>query len=467
MKKNINLLVGPILFIMCCLMLPSSIFTDISHKATIGTITWMSYWWLTKPIDYVITAFLPIIVNSFIEMANMNTLIANYASETIFLILGGSILSISLEKTQLDKRISALFLSSIGSNYKFQIIYWFVISVLLSSILPNTITCAAIIPIAISMLKLVGENNIGESEIASKILLTIVYGTSIGGLLSPLGGAMNLVTVDYMENFTGEEYLYSDWVLKFLPIVLFISIINILFLTWNVDKNIYLGLSNEYWRKMYKDFDKMSKVQIKILTIFLSAIILAFIRPLYQDIFPHLKPAYVFVLCASLTFIIKDENEKPVMKWNVVQKEILWELMYIFASGLAIGTIVTQSGTDILIGNSLSIIENFNEFQIIFCIVFVTIFLSDLTSNTAAAALSIPIISAITLNIGKNPIPYIYIATIGINISYILPTSIRAIPIGYGMKPKYMFNEGIKITAITIISVTIFVYFLITQFNHF
>ena len=56
--------------------------------------------------------------------------------------------------------------------------------------------------------------------------------------------------------------------------------------------------------------------------------------------------------------------------------------------------------------------------------------------------------------LGLNPIPYIYIASVGVNLSYMLPTSIRAIPVGYGLQPKYMFKEGWKITIIVVILMT-------------
>lgn len=106
------------------------------------------------------------------------------------------------------------------------------------------------------------------------------------------------------------------------------------------------------------------------------------------------------------------------MKWKSVQTKIVWELIFIFTGG----------------------------FVTVLIIVFLTLLLSDVTSNTATAAVAIPIIISIINGIGKDPIPYIYIASIGVNLSYMLPTSIRAIPVGYGLSPKYMLKEGIKIS---------------------
>ena len=228
-KRVINLFIGPLLFALCCLLLPSAVFETLASRAAVGTVAWMAYWWVTAPVDYAVTAFLPIAINAFVEMTGMSTVIANYASETILLLLGASILSVSWEETGLDKRIAAGFLGLVGNNLRQQLIFWFLLSAILSSVLPNAVVCATITPIAVSMLKYVGEGDIANSKIGSKLLLTIAYATGVGGLATPLGGAMNLVTVDYLQQVTGKEFMYSAWLIRFLPIMLVLVITNILF----------------------------------------------------------------------------------------------------------------------------------------------------------------------------------------------------------------------------------------------
>ena len=90
----------------------------------------------------------------------------------------------------------------------------------------------------------------------------------------------------------------------------------------------------------------------------------------------------------------------------------------------------------------------------IFVIITVTIILSDVTSNTATAAVAVPIVISVMKGIGINPIPYIFIASIGVNLSYTLPTSVRSVPVGYGMKPSYMFKKGLLLTLIVIVLMT-------------
>ena len=202
LHRTINLCIGPVLFVLCYFALPSAIFTTTSARAAIGTVAWMAYWWITGPIDYAVTGFLPIAMNALFQMTDMSAVIANYASETIMLLLGASILTATWQETGLDNRIAAKFLSMVGTNLKSQIIFWFLLCAGLSAILPNAVVCATVTPIAVSMLNYVGEKEISKSRIGSLLLLTIAYATGVGGLASPLGGAMNLVTVDYLEQLT-------------------------------------------------------------------------------------------------------------------------------------------------------------------------------------------------------------------------------------------------------------------------
>ncbi len=460
-KRIINLLIGPLLLVAAFFLLPEGIFASTATRAAVGTVAWMAYWWITAPVDFAVTAFLPIAVNALVKMTDMSDVISNYASETILLLLGASILTVSWEKTGLDKRIAAKCLSVIGSNLRLQIVFWFLLSAALSSILPNAVVCATITPIAVSMLKYVGEDDIANSKKGSMILLTVAYAAGVGGLATPLGGAMNLITVDYIEKLTGEEYMYVSWLIRFLPIMVVLVVSNILFLVFRVKKGDSIGISREYFKEQYKLLPKMTKQEIFSFVLFLFATLMAFTRQLYQNALPGLKPAYVFIICAMVSFLITCKDGTRLMVWKSVQTKIVWELIYIFAGGLAAGTLINKSGAAEAIGKAVSKTNLDGGFLTVLVIVILTVLLSDITSNTATAAVSIPIVISIINGIGKDPIPYIYIASIGVNLSYMLPTSIRAIPVGYGLSPRFMLKKGVPLTVIVIILMSVLGYALL------
>ena len=457
MKKNrrlLNLILGPLLLLACIFFLPESLFAGLAGRAAVGTVAWMAFWWVTAPVDYAVTAFLPIAVNAVIQMADMESVIANYASETILLLLGASILTVSWERTGLDKRIALRFLNLIGSGLRKQIVFWFLVSAVLSAVLPNAVVCATVTPIAVSMLNYIGEKDVASSKTASKILLTIAYAAGVGGLATPLGGAMNLVVVDYIQQLTGEEYMYIEWVIKFLPIMIVLVVSNLLFLVRDIGRKEELGGSAEYFARELKNMPPMNVEEAMSLALFLLATLLSFTRQFYQDMLPGLKPAYVFIICAVISFLIVDKDGNRLLVWKSVQSKIIWELIYIFAGGLAAGTLINDSGAAEAIGQMVSGMGLEGGLATVFVIVFLTLALSDVTSNTATAAVSVPIVISIMQGIGLDPLPYVYVATIGINLSYTLPTSIRAIPVGYGLQPSYMMKEGLKLSAIVLVLMT-------------
>ena len=372
-----------------------------------------------------------------------------------------SIITVSWEETGLDKRIAARFLGFIGESLRNQIVFWFILAAALSSVLPNAVVCATLTPIAVAMLKYVGEGDIENSRIGKKLLLTIAYAAGLGGIASPLGGAMNLVTVDYIQQLTGEEYIYMHWVIKFLPIVIVLLVTNIIFMLRDVKKEETLGGSREYFQRAYKELAPMSFEEKCSFALFAIATVLAFTRQFYQDLLPGLKPAYAFITCAVIAFLIVNKNGDRVMKWKSAQTKIIWDLLYIFAGGLAVGTLISNTGAAQNIGDAVAAMGLTGGLMTVFVIITVTLLMSDVTSNTATAAVAIPIVISIVQGIGLNPIPWIYIASIGVNLSYMLPTSIRAIPVGYGLPPKYMLKEGWKMTILVIISMTAVAYLLL------
>ena len=140
-RQSLYLLLGPVLFILLSTLLPRTLFPSAASRSALATVAWMAFWWVTSPIDYTVTAFLPIAVNALLQMVDMSAVIANYASETILLLLGASILVVSWEITGLDRRIAVKCLSMVGGKLSSQLIFWFILSAGLSAVLPNAVVC--------------------------------------------------------------------------------------------------------------------------------------------------------------------------------------------------------------------------------------------------------------------------------------------------------------------------------------
>ncbi len=466
-NKLFQLLLGPAMFLVCYGVIGT--LTTAPIGVSIGTILWMAVWWITLPVDTGVTAFIPIVVNMIFQAVPMDSIITKYASETIFLLLGADLISISWEVTGLDKRVALKSLYLIGPSLKQQILVWFAASALLSVFLPNAVVCAMLIPIAVAMLRYINYEDVSgltnkKSKTAAIILASIAWGAGIGGLGSPLGGSMNLVALEYLEELIGGEYMYFDWCIRLIPFLIILIIANYLVLLLVMPKKVALDGSKTYFKELYNQLEAISKDEKVCLTIFILVVALSFTRPLYASILPSVKPSYIFLAFGLLLFMIpRKGTKKRMLEWKSAQQKVFWGMLYMFAGGMALGELVRGTGaTDMIAGLVMKLNLN-GGFTTILVFVLFTVVLSEISNNTSAAAIAIPIVIGVCQEgIGISPIPYVYITIAAFNCAYMLPTTIRAIPIGYGLSPKYMMWNGLALTLSAVLVVSVLGWIMIT-----
>ena len=81
--------------------------------------------------------------------------------------------------------------------------------------------------------------------------------------------------------------------------------------------------------------------------------------------------------------------------------------------------------------------------------------LTELSSNTAAASIALPVVISTCQAIGTNPVPYMLITVVAVNCAYVLPVSTRAIPVSFGLDAGLQIREGLRLTVLNVIIVTI------------
>ena len=427
----------------------------------IATALWMAIWWILRPVSISVTALLPIAVNALFDLIPMNQITSQYFSEIIVLLFGADIICLTWHSTGLDKRLSIKTLCIIGTSMKQQIAVWLIVATLLSMFLPNVVVCTILVPIAVSMLKFIGEEDIKSSKIAVPIMLAIVWGAGIGGFGTPIGGAANLVAINYLEELSGREFMYIDWVIRFLPFLLLILALNLIFLfSLKLPVKHIKGTKN-YFMKMYSELGVLKQSEKISLGLFLAATLLSFIRPLYAELLPGMKPAYVFFTLSLLTFILRDEDDKALMSWETAEHNVMWGMLFLFAGGLALGRLVTETGATATIARFIAEGNLTGGLGTIFIFTLFACGLSEISSNTAAAAITVPVVISITTQLGLDPIPYLLISIVAFNCAYILPVSIRAIPVGYGLASNTLLVRGAGLAVLSALTVTTVGYILI------
>ena len=406
--RVINIAVGLLIFTACAVLIPGSHFS-FQAKITIATLFVMIYWWITRPVHIAVTALLPIIVNSLFAVVPMGDVLKNYASQIVVLLLGANILTITWKNTGLDKRIAIGALSLIGTSVKWQLTVWFLLSTLLSAVLPNAVVAAALCPIAYAMMQYTDkEQQAPQKKILDMILLMIVWGAGLGGFGTPLGGAMNLVAITHIEKFTGEEFMFIDWTVKMFPYLATLTLGIVLYIVLSKQETKRMSGSREYIKKEYNKMGKMGKAQITALVLFLVPVVLSFARPLYDKILPEFKPFFAFILFGVLAFFINAEKDKRLITWKDAEKNINWGLMILFSGGLAIGGMLTSTGALQSVSEMVAAASLVKTLPVVIIIIAFSMFLSNASSNTAAVAVAVPLVLGIVAPISASPLRYVF-----------------------------------------------------------
>lgn len=445
-KRLIYLIIGPVLFAIASVALKGTI--GGPGAMAIGTLLWMVFWWVTQPVALTVTAFLPVGVNAIFGMVEMGDVISQYSSGSIILVFGSCLLTIPWATTGLDRRVALKVLSLVGPSMKSQITVWLLASMIFSSCLPNVAVCALFTPIAVAMIHAAGYKDIKTAAPAVPILLCIGWGAGLGGVGSPLGGAMNVAAIQFFQEWSGHEFMYVDWIVRILPFFILTAILTLsLMYFFFTRKGEKLEGTKDYFEKAYAELGPMKNDEKICGILFLLAMAGAFCRPLFANALPALEPAYIFAILGSMSFVLtrggKDGKREPMMTWDHAQANVMWGMMLLFGGGLALGKVVNGSGAGEAIAKLITDMHLTNDLAIVVVFVVFAVLISELTNSTVSAAVTVPIILTLCTNLGLNPVPYWFILVMGYNAEFLLPVSVRAITVGNGLDADKQMKYGV------------------------
>lgn len=450
LQRQMPLLSGPAAFVLGYVLCAPQL--GAKGAAAMGMALWMALWWVFRPVDIAVTSMLPIVINSLFDLIPASHVISQYFSEIVVLLLGADLLCLTWHTTGLDRRISVRVLCHIGASMRAQVFAWLMVSVVLSVFLPNVVVAAILCPIAVAMLEFLGGGTT-DRRMAMPILLAIGWGSGIGGFGSPIGGSANLVAISYLENLLGHEFMYVDWVVRFLPILAIVAALNLVFL-WHYTPDVHAHGSRAYFRKSYASFGAMKRGERIGLWLFVLAAVLVFLRPLYADVLPGLKPAYSFLLCGFLLFFLHDEKGAPMLTWKYAEHNIMWGMMFLFASGMALGRVMIETGAVDALAKMLASWNLDGGFGTVLAFVVFASCMSEVSSNTAAVSIVLPIVISICTALGLDAASYILIVIVAANCAYVLPVSTRAIPVGFGLEAGTQIRLGLRLTVLNMLVTT-------------
>ena len=414
-SKILGLLLGILSFI-------TVVHTDLINipsepKVVLGILLLCIFWWLFEVVPVGITGLFGLILAVFYGIADVDKVFIGFSNPVILLMIGSFLIAHSVNKYGLDKRISLNILSKdffIKSPIRL-IIGFSSITFLLSMWLSNTATTAMMLPIVLGVIYLLKEEKIqGYKNFASFMLLSIAYSASIGGIGTIVGSPTNLVGLGFLKE-EGISIDFFQWILLMLPIALSMYVIMILYIRFFLRKVKFNPQEiKTILQKEKEKLPKMSKEEKIVAGVFLLAVFLwilpSFVsmlgfEELGKQISKKIPESIVAVLSAGLLFLIpKDLKNYQTILTVEDLKEVDWNTVILFASGISIGKLISSSGLGEIIAKSLSGYITYVPL-LLFILIVVIILLTEINSNTATVITFAPIIIALLKN---NQIDFVY-----------------------------------------------------------
>ncbi len=469
-QKWLHMLLGPAIFL-AVQFIP--LFGPQEARVGFGILFWMVYWWVTVAVDIKVTCLVPLMVVAFYEYMPIVKVMEAYAHKQFFLILGASIATVAWARWGFAKRMALHFLLRFGNDTRKQMIGWFLLTGLLSFVMGNTPVAAIFAPVAVAALIYAGFKTFDQrwnSKAASNVLIAIAWGASVGGMATPLGGGQAVVTLGMMQSYVGHEIFFFDWSIRMIPVSLLVMLAMCAFMYFFMkpEFDTFQG-GREFYRQELKDMGPFSYEEKVSCYGFVIIVLLALLRPAYVDyvggpFFAWMQPGRMFFILALLLFFWPSRRNpgENLVSVDSLKQYFPLAILFIWPASVALGRILTQTGASAVVGQWLSsMFASGSDISAIIAFSLGGNALSQVTSDTAAAGVMIPIVIETFKNWGGlelGAVPFIWTVGAAISWSYAVASSTGAqgIVVGFGANLKRMFVYGLIGGVISVVVSTIY-----------
>lgn len=459
-RKKIGFFLGPAVFFL--VYFSSILKGKPAAHSLLAVFSLVVIWWITECIPIPITALLIPVMLTYFKIASPEEAFAPFAHPIILLFLGSFILAKAMSVNELDRKLALTLLSKKHfSSTKTRILITLGLSsAVLSLCISNTATTAMMFPIVLGVLSGINKttSETGNASFKHTLLLMIAYSASVGGIGTPIGSPPNLIAIGMMENLMAYKMTFFHWMI--LGFMVLIPMFLYLFLVMNLKLKKRGCLSSVSFQISSLSLKKgLSRSQVNVLIAFSVTVTLWIIPGVFALIGGKSSPSFLWfqnhlpessaaLIGAALLFLLPVDLKKG--KFTLTLKEALkidWGTLLLFGGGLSLGTQMFKTGLAESIGRFfISPGDSVNVFFITLVSIIFSVFLTEITSNTASANMIIPIVIAISEAGGVNPLPPVIGSAIGCSFAFLLPvaTPPNAIIFGSGMVPlPEMLKHGI------------------------
>ena len=420
---------------------------DIPANKGLAILLFVAILWFTEALHITVTALIVPVLAAVSGVPGMGTkqALAGFADPIIYIFFGGFALATALHVQKLDRKIALWLISLSRGNMLVSVLALFAVTAFLSMWISNTATTAMMLPLAMGMMSHLDPEKDRKTFVF--VLLGIAYASSVGGLGSLVGSPPNAIAAKALGlDFRGWMNYGLPMMLALMPLVLF---------------SMYVLLRPDFSRKVdIGDSEPIPWNLPRLLTLLVFIVTAAawILGAQIKTTFGIDSPDTVVALAAAVTVVVLG-----LVTWRDVAANTDWGVLLLFGGGIALSSLLDKSGASLALGQALaSQFVTTHPFIVILAVAAFIIMLTEFTSNTASAALLVPVFASIATQLNLPKEALVMVIGIGASCAFMLPvaTPPNAIVFGTGLiKQREMMQVGMLLNVLCIILVTLWAYF--------
>ncbi|MCU0290513.1 MAG: SLC13 family permease [Thermoanaerobaculaceae bacterium] len=453
-RRTTGLVLGPLATLLMLVFPVTGLPVPAARLAAV--LTWVVIWWVCEAVPLPVTAVLGPALMVVLGVVTPKVAFAPFGDPVIFLFLGGFLLAEGMTAHGLDRRLALRILSSRWvAGHPARVLAGFgLLATGLSMWLSNTATTAMLYPIALGVLRASPSLTSGSEKrrgtFATGLLLVCAYGSSIGGLGTPVGTPPNIIAMGQLSTLAGVKLGFLQWMALAVPVLLAMLCFMLVYVRFAFPAPGGASLDAGVVSAQHRELGPLSRGERNVLVAFLLAVagwvgpgvvtvVLGAGHPLSARLGAILPESVVAVVAAVVLFVLPTSwgERRFTLSWRDAGA-VDWGTLLLFGGGLSLGGAMFSTGLAAALGKGLTGATGAHSLVALTVLFSVfAIYFTEVTSNTATATMLVPLAIAAAQAAGVDPVPPALGCALGCSMAFMLPvaTPPNAIVYGSGQVP--------------------------------
>ncbi|MCP8615919.1 SLC13 family permease [Salirhabdus salicampi] len=369
--------------------------------------------WIFEPIPYAQTALLLLMLFMLFDIVEAEVILSGFSSLALFLVMAGLMIGKAVNETNLGKRLALWFLLRLMGLRNGVLIGIIIIQQVLSLFVPApSIRTALLLPIVENLLEGLPR---GSSGVKKQVMLGLAYAGNVSTICFLPSGIINVIAVEFINQYTSYTISYVMWFLLMMPIwllmlpLIYFTITKVVHVEYYPKKFIQVQIN-----RLKEEVPPINNEEKKAIIILFSVVLLWGTESLHG-----IHPAF----SALLGVLFFSLPRVGIIKWDKIVK-INMSLFFIVGATFSIGNILNQNGTadyvaDLLLQSGLVNIADHDVLFLLFMIIIVHFYHIIITNIGTAAITLIPITLSMSSSLGVNPVYIVLITSVTLVFGFI------------------------------------------------